>query len=122
MSLIQPHSLTFTTERGSLKIEIEEDLNLFKQLKASSSDSYFFEKINEIKNEIILLNELKFFNDIIWNVTKFKTHIGTSLNLYQREDGTYFSSLIAPDEWSNPEYFLWKGNFTLTTKGIWEKK
>lgn len=120
MSLIQPHSLTFTTERGSLKIEIEEDLNLFKQLKASSSDSYFFERINEIKNELMHLNQLKIFNDILWNVTKFKTHIGSALYLYQREDNTYFSSLVAPDEWSNPDNFQCKGKFILTTKGIWE--
>lgn len=121
MSVIQPHSLTFATERGSLKIEIEEDLGLFKQKKASSSDSYFFERINEIKNELLYLNQLKIFNDILWNVTKFKTHIGSTLYLYQREDNTYFSSLIAPDEWSNPDSFHCKGKFVLTTKGIWEQ-
>ena len=118
----QHHSLTFSTERGSLKIEIEQDLDSYKQLNVNTSDYYFFNRVKEIQNELIILNEQKHYNDIIWKVIRFKTHIGNSFYLYQREDKSYFVSLISPTEWKNSDYFNCHGKFILTTKNIWEKE
>jgi hypothetical protein len=118
---MENHSLTFATERGSLKIEIEQDLELFKQLNSNSSDYYFLSKLKEIKNEILLLNQQKIDNDIIWKLIRFKTYIGIILYLYQRDDDSYFVSLIEPSEWKNPEYFKYIGKYTLSTKNIWDK-
>ena len=118
---MQKHNLTFATERGSLKIEIERDLDVFKNLNTSSSDHFFITRLREIKDELITLNYHKIVNDIIWKVLKFKTSIGSVLHLYQREDDSYFVSLIEPTEWKNPEYFSYKGSFTLSTKNIWEE-
>jgi hypothetical protein len=118
---MESHSLTFSTERGSLKIEIEQDLDLFKQLNSNSSDYYFLSKLKEIKNEILLLNQQKIDNDTIWKLIRFKTNIGSVLHLYQRGDDSYFVSLVEPTEWKNPEYFSYKGSFTLSTKNIWEE-
>lgn len=117
----QRHSLTFATEKGSLKIEIEQDLDIFKNLNVTSSDHFFMTRLKEIKDEVIRLNELKIVNDIIWKVLKFKAIVGSVLYLYQREDDSYFTSLISPDEWRNPEYFNYKGSYVLTTKNIWEE-
>jgi len=118
---MENHSLTFATERGSLKIEIEQDLELFKQLNSNSSDYYFLSKLKEIKNEILLLNQQKIDNDIIWKLIRFKTYIGIMLHLYQRDDNSYFVSLVEPSEWKNPEYFKYIGTYTLSTKHIWDK-
>lgn len=53
------HSLSFPTEIGSLKIEIENDLDIFKDQKLISTDHYYLQKIKEIKTELIRLSEEK---------------------------------------------------------------
>jgi len=118
---MQNHSLTFATERGSLRIEIEQDLDLYKSLNISSSDHYFITKLKEIKDELLFLNKQKVSNDLIWKLLKFKTNIGCVIHLYQREDESHFVSLIEPTEWKNPEYFSYLGSYVLSTKNIWEE-
>lgn len=118
---MEEHSLIFATHRGSLKIEIEHDLDVFKDIHLNSSDHYFYTRLKEISDELLLLREQKKYNDIIWKVIKFKTQIGSYIHLYKREDDSYFTSLIHPDEWKNPEYFNYQGSYILTTKNIWEE-
>jgi hypothetical protein len=116
--LVERHSLTFPTEIGSLKIEIENDLDLFKDQKKSGSDHYYISKLDEIKSELIRLSEEKRLNDIIWKNIKFKTFIGINIYLYERTDDTFLCSIISPDEWNQPLIFL--GKFFLSSDGIWK--
>lgn len=116
--MVERHSLTFPTEIGSLKIEIENDLDLFKDQKKSGSDHYYISKLDEIKSELIRLSEEKRLNDIIWKNIKFKTFIGINIYLYERKDQTFLCSIISPNEWDNNFIFL--GKFFLSSDGIWK--
>lgn len=117
--MVERHLLTFPTEIGSLKIEIENDLDFFKDQKKSGSDHYYISKLDEIKNELLRLSEEKKWNDIIWNNIKFKTFIGINIYLYQKQDTNFLCSIISPQEWNNDFIFL--GEFTLSTDNIWKK-
>jgi hypothetical protein len=116
--LVERHSLSFPTEIGSLKIEIENDLDLFKDQKKSGSDHYYISKLDEIKKELIRLSEEKKYNDIIWKNIKFKTYVGINIYLYERLDNSFLCSIISPQEWSNDFTFL--GKFFLSSDGIWK--
>lgn len=116
--MVERHSLTFPTEIGSLKIEIENDLDFFKDQKKSGSDHYYTSKLNEIKEELLRLSEEKKYNDIIWKNIKFKTHTGIRIYLYQREDDSYLCSIISPQEWNHNFIFL--GRYFLSSDNIWK--
>lgn len=116
--MIERHSLAFPTEIGSLKIEIENDLDFFKDQKKNSSDHYYITKLDEIKKELLRLSEEKKYNDAIWKNLKFKTFTGIIIYLYQREDDSYLCSIISPSEWENNFIFL--GKFFLSSEGIWK--
>lgn len=113
------HSLSFPTEIGSLKIEIESDLDIFKDQKLISTDHYYLQKIKEIKTELIRLSEEKKWNDLIWKKIKFKVFIGIEIFLYQKDDD-YLASIISPEEWNNDFVFI--GKFILNVNNIWEIK
>jgi len=117
--LVERHSLTFPTEIGSLKIEIENDLDFFKDQKKNASDHYYINKLDEIKNTLFQLSEEKKWNDIIWKNIRFKTHSGFKIYLYRKTDDSFLSSIISPQEWNNDFTFL--GEFTLSTDGVWKK-
>ena len=117
--MLEKHSLTYPTEVGSIKIEIENDLDLYKDSKKYGSDSYYLTKVLEIKNQLISLNEEKKWNDIIWENIKFKTHVGIRIYLYLKEENKYLCSIISPDEWKNKFNFI--GDFVLNTDSIWIK-
>ena len=115
---LERHALTYGTEIGSLKIEIEADLPLFKNQKLFSSDSFYLKKIQEISNQINFLKEQKEFNDEIWTNIKFKTNTGQIIYFYRNHN--ILISIISPDEWPDmSQYFI--GKFILNTDGIWEK-
>ena len=116
--MVERHSLTFPTEIGSLKIEIENDLDLFKDQKKNGSDHYYISKLDEIKSELIRLSEEKKYNDIIWKNIKFKTFVGINIYLYERKDRTFLCSIISPTEWESDFAFL--GKFFLSSDGIWK--
>jgi hypothetical protein len=116
--MLEKHSLTFPTEIGSLKIEIESDLDLFKEKKLMSTDHYYLQKVKEIKEEFLRLSEEKKLNDLIWQKTKFKVHIGIEIYLYQKEND-HMVSIISPEEWKN--VYRCEGHFILNVNNIWEK-
>jgi hypothetical protein len=117
--LKEKHSLTFPTEIGSLKIEIENDLDIFKDQKLIATDHYYLQKVKEIKEELIRLSEEKKFNDLIWKKIKFKVYIGIEIYLYKNEND-YILSIISPEEWNNS--YMCVGHFVLNINNIWEKK
>lgn len=117
--MLEKHSLTFPTEIGSLKIEIETDLDLFKDRKRLHTDHYYLQKIKEIQAELIRLSEEKKINDLIWKKIRFKSHIGMEIYLYEKEND-YMISILSPEEWGNIYFFI--GRFVLNINNIWEKK
>lgn len=116
--MLETHSLTFPTEIGSLKIEIETDLDLFKDKKRLDTDHYYLQKIKEIQDELIRLSQEKKMNDLIWAKIRFKTFTGIKVFLYQKEND-YMVSIISPIEWNHIYHFL--GHFVLNINNIWEK-
>lgn len=117
--MVERHLLTFPTEIGSLKIEIENDLDFFKDQKKNGSDHYYINKLDEIKSELLRLSEEKRFNDIIWKNIKFKVHNGFHIYLYQKIDDSFLCSIVSPQEWNNDFIFL--GEFILSTDNVWKK-
>ena len=43
--MLEKHSLMFPTEIGSLKIEIESDLDFFKEQKLMATDHFYLQKL-----------------------------------------------------------------------------
>lgn len=117
--MIEKHSLAFPTEIGSLRIEIETDLEVFKDRKQLDSDHYYLERAQEIKNELLRLNQEKQYNDVIWKQIRFKTSIGSVIWLYSKQN-EYMVSIISPEEWQYKYTAI--GKFILNTNGIWQKK
>ena len=111
------HSLSFPTEIGSLKIEIESDLDLFKDQKLISTDHYYLQKVKEIQTELVRLSEEKKWNDFIWQKIKFKVFIGIEIYLYRKENDQMVS-IISPEEWD----YECLGHFVLNINNVWERK
>jgi hypothetical protein len=79
----------------------------------------FENKFNEIKEHYQKLMEEYEWNDIIYNARfSFEPVIGEIYHLYSGDDGTYFLSLIAPNEW-NKEHI---GSFKLNSDKKWIKQ
>jgi hypothetical protein len=117
--MLEKHSLMFPTEIGSLKIEIESDLDFFKEQKLMATDHFYLQKLKEIKEELLRLSEEKKLNDLIWGKIKFKVYIGIEIYLYQKENG-HMVSIISPEEWNH--LYLCEGHFVLNVNNVWEKK
>lgn len=117
--MLEKHNLAFPIEVGSLKIEIENDLDLFKDRKLFQTDHYYLQKVTEIQAELIRLSEEKKINDLIWKKIRFKSHIGMEIYLYEKEND-HMVSIISPEEWGNIYFFI--GRFVLNINNIWEKK
>lgn len=116
--MLEKHSLTFPTEIGSLKIEIESDLDLFKEKKLLSTDHFYLQKVKEIQQELIRLSEEKKWNDLIWKKIRFKVHNGIEIYLYHKEDD-FMVSIVSPEEWNNR--YQCEGHFVLNINNIWVK-
>lgn len=117
--MLEKYSLTFPTEIGSLKIEIENDLDLFKDRKLLHTDHFYLQKVKEIQAELIRLSEEKKINDLIWKKIRFKVYIGIEIYLYKKEND-YMISIVSPEEWGNIYSFV--GQFVLNVNNIWEKR
>jgi hypothetical protein len=117
--MLEKHSLTFPTEIGSLKIEIETDLDLFKEQKLMATDHFYLQKVKEIKEELLRLSEEKKWNDLIWKKIRFKVYIGIEIYLYQKEND-FMISIVSPEEWNYT--YMCEGHFVLNINNVWEKK
>jgi hypothetical protein len=113
------HALTFSTEIGGIKIEVESDLKPFVDQKLYGSDNYYLTKLKEIRDELFRLKTQKEYSDIIWKHTAFKVITGQNLHLYDL-GSKYLASIISPDEWQEmSEKHI--GHFILNSNGVWEK-
>jgi hypothetical protein len=117
--MMERHALTFSTEIGGIKIEVESDLQPFVEQKLYGSDSFYLTKLKEIRDELLRLKNQKEYNDIIWKHTNFKVNTGQHIYLYNL-GLKYLVSIISPEEW---EEISQKnlGHFILNSNGVWEK-
>lgn len=115
----QRHALTFSTEIGGIKIEIESDLAPYTERRLYNSDNYYYTKLKEVQNTILQLAEEKKYNDNIWKYLAFKADTGTTVHLYDLST-RYLVSIVSPEEW---EQYAQKyvGTFVLNTNGVWSK-
>lgn len=112
------HALTFSTEIGGLKIEVESDLVPYNEKRLHGSDTYYYTKLKEIKDELLRLSEEKKYNDNIWRNVAFKANVGQTVHLYELPS-KHLVSLVSPEEWDYGTYYV--GTFTLNSNAVWSK-
>ena len=92
---------------------IQVSCNPFKEKKLNTTDKHYAQRIEEIKKELIDLFDEKKWNDIIWMTIKFKPYETLKVNLYEKENGDYLTTLIGPTEWKNNYTYI--GTFVLSS-------
>jgi hypothetical protein len=94
-----PRELTYGSNNGAPAIKLE-DVGGWKQIQAQNANKIFTKKYEEIKDEFKKLVDEVSWNEFVYSVTyNFIPVIGETYYLYEKNDGSPFLSLIAPDEW-----------------------
>jgi hypothetical protein len=95
-----PRELTYGSNNGAPAIKLE-DVGGWKQIQAQTANKIFTKKYEEIKDEFKKLVDEVSWNEFVYSVTyNFIPVIGETYYLYEKNDGSPFLSLIAPDEWN----------------------
>jgi hypothetical protein len=95
-----PRELTYGSNNGAPAIKLE-DVGGWKQIQAQNANKIFTKKYEEIKDEFKKLVDEVSWNEFVYSVTyNFIPVIGETYYLYEKQDGSVFLSLIAPDEWN----------------------
>ena len=83
-----------------------------------NANNYFDAKFKELKSSYQKLVEDYKWNKIIYESEfSFQPIIGEIYYLYQKENKSYWLSIVSPENW-NKKYI---GSFKLLTNGKWEK-
>ena len=91
--------LTYGSSTSAPAIRLE-DVGGWKQIQAQNANKIFTKKYEEIKNEFKRLVDEVSWNEFVYSSTyNFLPVIGESYYLYEKDDGSVFLSLIAPNEW-----------------------
>lgn len=92
--------LTYGSNVGAPAIRLE-DVDGWKRIQAQTANKVFNKKYEEIKEDFKqLVDEVK-WNEFVYSTKyNFVPVIGETYYLYSKSDGTYFLSLIPPDEWN----------------------
>lgn len=109
--------LTYGSNVGAPAIQLE-DVDGWKRIQAQTANKVFNKKYEEIKEEFnTLIDEVK-WNEFVYSTKyNFVPVIGETYYLYYKSDGTYFLSLISPNEW-NMEFI---GATRLESNNKWVK-
>ncbi len=92
--------LTYGSNIGAPSIQLE-DVGGWKRLQAQNANKIFTKKYEEIKEEFKKLVDEVSWNEFVYSATyNFLPVIGETYFLYEKNDGSVFLSLIAPDEWN----------------------
>ncbi len=95
-----PRELVYGSNNGAPAIKLE-DVGGWKQIQAQNANKIFTKKYEEIKDEFKKLVDEVSWNEFVYSVTyNFIPVIGETYYLYEKNDGSPFLSLIAPDEWN----------------------
>ncbi len=91
--------LTYGSSASAPAIRLE-DVGGWKQIQAQNANKIFTKKYEEIKNEFKRLVDEVSWNEFVYSSTyNFLPVIGETYYLYEKDDGSVFLSLIAPNEW-----------------------
>jgi hypothetical protein len=92
--------LTYGSNIGAPSI-ILDDVGGWKRIQAQNANKIFTKKYEEIKDEFKKLVDEVSWNEFVYSATyNFLPVIGETYFLYEKNDGSVFLSLIAPDEWN----------------------
>jgi hypothetical protein len=95
-----PRELVYGSNNGAPAIKLE-DVGGWKQIQAQNANKIFTKKYEEIKDEFKKLVDEISWNEFVYSATyNFLPVIGETYYLYEKNDGSPFLSLIAPDEWN----------------------
>ena len=107
--------LSYSTNVGAPAI-IMDDVVGWKSRGISNVNKEFENKFNELKMQYQDLMKEYEWNELVYNARfSFEPVIGETYYLYLGDDGVYFLSLIAPEEW-NKEHV---GTFKLNSNKKW---
>ena len=107
--------LPYATSVGAPVIRID-DLVSWKSRGITTVNKEFESKFNELKIQYQNLIEEFEWNELVYSARfSFEPVVGEIYHLYRGEDGIYFLSLIAPQEW-NKEHI---GTFQLNSDKKW---
>jgi hypothetical protein len=91
--------LTYGSSTSAPAIRLE-DVGGWKQIQAQNANKIFTKKYEEIKNEFKRLVDEVSWNEFVYSSTyNFLPVIGETYYLYEKDNGSVFLSLIAPNEW-----------------------
>lgn len=110
---------TYPTEVGSVNFKVE-DIDLFKNDKASNLKHYYDQKFNELKSQYIELMEDIQINQRLYECRySFQPLSGHTYYLYKTKEDE-FLSIIKPHEWGKKiETMEFIGAFLYTSDGRW---
>ena len=120
---IPPESNSFLSKYpvhvASPKIDVP-DIALFKQNSLAKVNHKFSKRAEEIREQISSLMLEFTENQMIWDSKmNFEPYIGLEISVYQKSDGSKFSSIISTEEWKGK--FDCLGKFKLETDFSWKR-
>lgn len=107
--------LPYSTSVGAPVIRVD-DVVSWKSRGISNVNREFENKFNELKSQYQNLMQEYEWNELVYGARfSFEPVVGEIYHLYSDNDGAYFLSLIAPQEW-NKEHI---GTFKLNSDKKW---
>lgn len=110
---------SYPTEIGSQNFK-PDDISLFKLEKTTKIKKYYSTKFEEIASQYeSLMKDIQINERLYKSNHNFEPVTGEIYNLYKKESGEEFISIISPEEWKSKFEFI--GKFQLTSDGRWSE-
>ena len=108
---------SYPTEIGSQNFK-PDDISLFKLEKTTKIKKYYSTKFEEIANQYeSLMKDIQINERLYKSNHNFEPVTGEIYNLYKKESGEEFISIISPEEWKSKFEFI--GKFQFTSESRW---
>lgn len=108
---------SYPTEIGSQNFK-PDDISLFKLEKTTKIKKYYSTKFEEIANQYeSLMKDIQINERLYKSNHNFEPVTGEVYNLYKKESGEEFISIISPEEWKSKFEFI--GKFQFTSESRW---
>jgi hypothetical protein len=113
-----PGITPYGTNVGAPSIK-PDDISAWKQSSVHKVNKQFETRFKELKDEYEKLVSDFEWNDLVYRSEfSFEPVTGEEYYLYQRENGSFFLSLIEPSQWK----MNFIGSFILDSKGKWTRE
>lgn len=95
-----------------------DNIDNWKQGQIFNTNKYFKSKFEEIKQDYLNLMEEFKWNEAVYNSEiRFTPIKGNTYHLYEKNNGTFYLSILSPEEWDRP----YVGSFRLESDDKWHK-